>query len=59
MTNPSTRREKLIEKLTAIQNSRPFWNVDILTITGAMSDDEVEKYVQDKQREAEERATKG
>jgi len=51
--NPSTRRDQLIEKLTAIQNTRAFFNVDILTITGAMSDDQLEKYVYDKEREGE------
>ena len=47
-----TRRDELIKKLSSIQNTRAFWNVDILSITGAMSDDEVEKYVADKEQQA-------
>jgi len=42
----------LIERLTIIQNTPAFRNVDILTITSAMSDREVEKYVRDKEQES-------
>jgi hypothetical protein len=47
-----TRREQLIKRLTAAQNTRAFSHVDILTITGAMSDEQLEKYTCDKEREA-------
>ncbi len=50
--NPNTRRDQFIEKLTAIQNTRAFFNVDILSIAGAMTDDQLEKYVYDKEHEA-------
>lgn len=49
--NPSTR-DQLIDKLSAIQNTRAFFNVDILSIAGVMSEDQLEKYVRDKEREA-------
>ena len=49
-----TRREQLIKRLTAAQNTRAFSHVDILTITGAMSDEQLEKYTCDNEREAAE-----
>lgn len=37
----SITREEAIKKLVSIQNQPKNWNVDILTITGFMTDDEV------------------
>jgi hypothetical protein len=55
---PITNRDELIKKLAGIQNKPAFSDVDILSITGAMDDDYLEKYVQDKEREAAEYSTK-
>lgn len=56
--NTGTRREELIKKLSRIQNTPAFSHVDILSITGAMNDDYLEKYVQDKERESAEHSPK-
>ena len=44
--------EQLIKRLRTVQNTRAFQNVDILSIAGAFTDDQLEKYVADKEREA-------
>jgi hypothetical protein len=43
--------EQLIRRLRTVQNTRAFQNVDILSITDAFTDDQLEKYVADKERE--------
>jgi hypothetical protein len=55
----STRREGLFERLAKAQNTPAFRNVDIISIAGGMNDDDyLEKYVQDKEREATEYSPK-
>jgi hypothetical protein len=44
--------EQLIKRLRTVQNTRAFQNVDIISITGAFTDDQLEKYVVDKERDA-------
>jgi predicted MPP superfamily phosphohydrolase len=44
--------EQLIRRLKTVQNTRAFQNVDIISITGAFTDDQLEKYVADKERDA-------
>jgi hypothetical protein len=46
--------EQLIRRLRTVQNTRAFQNVDILSIAGAFTDDQLEKYVADKERDAAE-----
>jgi hypothetical protein len=45
--------EQLIKRLRTVQNTRVFQSVDILSIAGAFTDDQLEKYVADKERDAE------
>jgi len=52
MTDDS--RAQLIKRLTVIQNTHAFAHVDILTVAGAMNNDQLEKYTCDKEREAAE-----
>lgn len=51
-------REQLIKRLRTAQNTRAFQNVDILSIADAFSDDQLEKYVADKERDAAEYSPK-
>ena len=44
--------EQLIKRLRTVQNTRAFQHVDIISITGAFTDDQLEKYVADKERDA-------
>jgi hypothetical protein len=46
------RHEQLIRRLRTVQNTRAFQNVDIISIAGAFTDDQLEKYVADREREA-------
>jgi hypothetical protein len=60
-SQPSTRREQLIERLAKAQNSAAFRNMDIISITGSgvMDDDDyLEKYVQEKEIQAAEKPRK-
>lgn len=50
--------EPLIKRLRTVQNTRAFQNVDILSIADAFTDDQLEKYVADKERDAAEYSPK-
>jgi hypothetical protein len=50
--DPTPNREQLIKRLSSVQNTGAFSHVDILSITGAMTDAQLAKYVADKEKEA-------